>query len=399
MIRAAVWRLLGATSILLSTVAAAGLQEGMEALGRGDYAAALKEFRTAADAGEDAAEYNLGLMYEKGLGVEQDHAAALRWYRRGVQKGYAPSWYSLGLMYLNGNGVEQNPEEAKELLRKAAGKGYAPAQFTLGTIHERADESDAAKKWYRDAADLRFAPAMMRLGLMDLARMQDEPGNRDLLQSAYTWLTLALLHGLDAQGFATINQARERLVLTMSAPEVIAATRSARDWLLKSRSASDIIATYPLAQGWVDESAIAKLPSSPEMAFPDYLTLDGAEFVFGYTGDQARGKYVVTLSPASKLSTRAFIEVGFENPEDARAPLRVTSEVSPGAKPVRVESPTAGGFACRPYRLAVAVYDDESRERMLGVLRIIVVSRVDSTKVTSPEDLVQKMKTQGHACS
>jgi hypothetical protein len=45
------------------------------------------------------------------------------------------------------------------------------------------------------------------------------------------------------------------------------------------------------------------------------------------------------------------------------------------------------------------VYDDESRGRMLGVLRIVVVSRVDTSKVGSAEELVQKMKAQGHACN
>lgn len=399
MIRAAMWKLFGATSILISSVAAAGLQEGMDALGRGDYAAALKEFQVAADAGEDAAEYNLGLMYEKGLGVEQDHAAALRWYRRGAQKGYAPSWYSLGLMYLNGHGVEQNPEEAKELLRKSAQKGYAPAQFSLGLVHERAEDQAAAKKWYQQAADLRFSPAMMRLGLMELTGLQDDPDNRNLLRSSYTWLTLALLHGLDAQGFATINSARERLVLTMDAREIMAATKSARDWLIKSRSAREIIDANPLAQGWLNESEVAKLVSSPEVAFPDYLSLEGADFVFGFEGAGAKGKYVLMLAPAGKLPAKAFVEVGFENPEDARAPIRVIKELASTGKSFRIESPTAGGFACRPYRLAIAVYDDESRSRMLGVLRIVVVSRVDTSKVGSAEELVQKMKAQGHACN
>ncbi|MDX9740763.1 MAG: tetratricopeptide repeat protein [Gammaproteobacteria bacterium] len=397
MIRAAMWKLFGGMSILISAVAVAGVQEGMDALGRGDYGAALKEFRVAAEAGDDAAEYNLGLLHEKGLGVEQDHAAALNWYRRGAKKDYAPSWYSLGLMHLNGQGVKADPEEGKDLLRKAAGKGYAPAQFTLGVIHERGEDPAAARKWYEEAADLRFSPAMMRIGLMDLAALQHDASNRDLLRSAYAWLTLALLHGMDAQGFATINSARERLVLTMDAREIMAATQLARDWLLESPSARDIVASNPLARGWLNEDEVAALASSPEVAFPDYLSLDGADFVFGFEGAAAQGTYVVTLSPGRKLPDQAFVEIGFENPADTRAPLRVTREIG-RVKDLRIESPRAGGFVCRPYRLAMAVYEDESRERMLGVLRIVVLSRVDTSKVGSAEELVQKMKAQGHAC-
>lgn len=399
MFKAAMWGLVGGMSILLSsTTTLAGMQEGMDALGRGDYGTALHEFRAAAEAGDDAAEYNLGLMHEKGLGVDQDHDAALRWYRSGARKGYAPSWYSLGLMYLNGQGVEADPEEAKELLRKAAAKDYAPAQFSLGLMHERDKDFTGAGKWYRKAAGQRFAPAMMRLGLMDLAGLEDEPDNRELLRSSYTWLTLALLHGLDAQGFTVINSARERLVLTMDAREIIAAARSARNWLLESPSARDIVAANPLAQGWLNEDEVAALGSSPEVAFPDYLTLDGADFSFGFEAGEAQGMYVITLSAGRKLPDGAFIEIGFENPADARAPMRVTRALSPKAGSFRLESPWAGGFVCRPYRLAMAVYQDESRERMLGVLRIVVVSRVDASKVGSAEELLQKMKAQGHAC-
>lgn len=399
MTRAAMWKAFGGMCLLLSsTLATAGLQEGMEALGRGDYGSALEEFRVAAEKGDDAAEYNLGLLYEKGLGVEQDHAAALRWYRKGAQKGYAPSWYSLGLMYLNGHGVEADPEEGREWLEKAAQKQYAPAQFTLGVFHERAGDLVPARAHYEDAAELRFAPAMMKIGMMEAAALQNDAGNRDLLRSAYTWFTLALLHGMDAQGFALLNNAREQLVLSMSAREITAATQEARAWLLDSPQPGEIIAANPLAQGWLNEREAAALASSPEVTFADYLTLDAADFIFGFEGAEAQGMYVLALSPGRRLPKQAFIEAGFENPGDARAPFRVGSAVDPQEKSVRIESPHVGGFACRPYRVAIAVYEDESRARMLGVLRIVVSSVVDTSKVQSREDLVQKMNSQGHAC-
>lgn len=399
MTRAAMWRAFGGMCLLLSsTLATAGLQAGLEALGRGDYGAALEEFRVAAEKGDDAAEYNLGLLYEKGLGVEQDHDAALRWYRKGAQKGYAPSWYSLGLMYLNGQGVDADPEEGREWLEKSAQKGYAPAQFTLGVFHERAGDLAPARARYEEAAALRFAPAMMKIGMMEAAALQNDAGNRDLLRSAYAWFTLALLHGMDAQGFALLNSAREQLVLSMSAGEIMGATREARAWLLDSPQPGAIIAANPLAQGWLSEGDAAVLASSPEVAFVDYLTLDAADFIFGFEGAEAQGMYVLALSRGAQLPKQAFIEAGFENPADARAPFRVGRAVDPQEKSVRIESPHVGGFVCRPYRVAIAVYEDESRARMLGVLRIVVTSVVDTRKVQSREDLVEKMNSQGHAC-
>ncbi len=59
----------------------ADFASGFRAYARGDYDTALKEFRRLADRGDISAQYNLGLMYDKGHGVPQDDKEALRWYR------------------------------------------------------------------------------------------------------------------------------------------------------------------------------------------------------------------------------------------------------------------------------------------------------------------------------
>ena len=47
----------------------------------------LDEIRRRAGQGEAMAQFNLGLMYDTGEGVEQDYAEALLWYRRPPIKG------------------------------------------------------------------------------------------------------------------------------------------------------------------------------------------------------------------------------------------------------------------------------------------------------------------------
>jgi TPR repeat protein len=47
-----------------------------------DYAEAMKWFRQAADAGDSWGMFNIGLLYQNGLGVPQDYAEAMRWYRK-----------------------------------------------------------------------------------------------------------------------------------------------------------------------------------------------------------------------------------------------------------------------------------------------------------------------------
>ena len=74
-------------SIGLAAPAWAGFDEGVAAYERGDYATALREFRPLADQGDAAAQYNLGIMYSEGRGVQQGDAEAVRWFRKAAPVG------------------------------------------------------------------------------------------------------------------------------------------------------------------------------------------------------------------------------------------------------------------------------------------------------------------------
>ena len=63
--------------------------KGIAAYERGDYATALSLFRLAADQGLANAQYNLGVMYERGEGVPQDYKEAVRLYRLAADQGLA----------------------------------------------------------------------------------------------------------------------------------------------------------------------------------------------------------------------------------------------------------------------------------------------------------------------
>ena len=62
---------------LSSPVAAQDLQKGVTAYQAGDYATALQEWKPLAEAGDAAAQYNLGYMYDSGKGVLQDYATVV----------------------------------------------------------------------------------------------------------------------------------------------------------------------------------------------------------------------------------------------------------------------------------------------------------------------------------
>ena len=52
--------------------ASADFQKGVAAAKNGDYATALREWTPLAEQGHASAQYNLGVMYDKGQGVTQD---------------------------------------------------------------------------------------------------------------------------------------------------------------------------------------------------------------------------------------------------------------------------------------------------------------------------------------
>ena len=67
--------------------ASAGYVDGVDDYQRGDYAAAYREFLSAAEQGDGNAAHALGLMYLTGRGVAQDNAQAIQWYREAAELG------------------------------------------------------------------------------------------------------------------------------------------------------------------------------------------------------------------------------------------------------------------------------------------------------------------------
>ncbi|MDB4130403.1 hypothetical protein N9581_01710, partial [Amylibacter sp.] len=60
-------------SLVFTQVTAQDLNKGYEAYKLGDYSTALKEWKPLAEQGDANAQNNLGVMYDKGIGVLQDY--------------------------------------------------------------------------------------------------------------------------------------------------------------------------------------------------------------------------------------------------------------------------------------------------------------------------------------
>ena len=69
-------------------------------------------YHRAAKQGFTNAQYNLGGMYEFGLGVTEDYAEAAKWYRKAAEQGDARAQDYLGLIYDIGVVVPQDSVQA-----------------------------------------------------------------------------------------------------------------------------------------------------------------------------------------------------------------------------------------------------------------------------------------------
>jgi Sel1 repeat len=63
------------------------------------YATALRLFRPLADKGDDVAQFDLGVLYNKGWGVPRDYVQTAKWYRLAAAQGNVDARYNLGILY------------------------------------------------------------------------------------------------------------------------------------------------------------------------------------------------------------------------------------------------------------------------------------------------------------
>ena len=71
-------------AVLLGSVGVSGsadFQKGADAYKKGDFATALRKWKTIAEQGDARAQFNIGTMYFRGRGVPKDNKTAVKWYR------------------------------------------------------------------------------------------------------------------------------------------------------------------------------------------------------------------------------------------------------------------------------------------------------------------------------
>ena len=115
---------------------------GYQSYLKGDYDAAYEEWLPLAKLGDVEAQFNLGVMYDEGAGVDQDLAVAAGWYQKAAEQGFVDAQANLGMMYYKGHGVPCDHEKATDWFRKAASQGDQEAADYLKQINRQDSPED-----------------------------------------------------------------------------------------------------------------------------------------------------------------------------------------------------------------------------------------------------------------
>ncbi len=92
--------LVSASLIAAATTARADFDSGWQAYQRGDFALAIAEWRPLAEQGHARAQYNMGVIYDEGRGVDPSRARAMEWWTKAADQGMATAQHNLALMHI-----------------------------------------------------------------------------------------------------------------------------------------------------------------------------------------------------------------------------------------------------------------------------------------------------------
>jgi localization factor PodJL len=115
----------------------AQFQLGRDRLDAGDFAMGASLVRKSAEQGLAAAQYRLGKLHEKGLGVARDLSEARRWTEMAAKGGNIKAMHDFAVYLAEGEGGPQSYAGAVEWFGKASQYGVVDSQYNLGVLYEQ----------------------------------------------------------------------------------------------------------------------------------------------------------------------------------------------------------------------------------------------------------------------
>jgi hypothetical protein len=165
--------------------------DAVDALANGDYPRALSLLRPFAEQGLAQAQYNLGVLYNDGLGTPPNPLEAMRLFQLAAAQGNANAQNAIGVIYRDGAGAPVNPSLAAQWFRKAVAQGHAGAEYNLALLLDLGEgvavDKAEAVRLYRLSAEQGNGQAQYNLAV---SYAEGDGIAPDAVQ-AYKWFSLA----------------------------------------------------------------------------------------------------------------------------------------------------------------------------------------------------------------
>ena len=107
-----------------------------------NYSKAIEWFRRSAERGNPKGENALGIAYAHGYGVVEDEVVGFNWFYKAALKGYPAAQHNLAGDYRSGRGTPKNESAAFDWSLKSALNGEASSQLMLCAIYQKSTSGE-----------------------------------------------------------------------------------------------------------------------------------------------------------------------------------------------------------------------------------------------------------------
>jgi TPR repeat protein len=221
-----------------------------------------KDIQSAAFSGNPEAQHDLAALYTAGQeGVPQDFEKAFFWFMESGKENVANSRYNLGVLYQQGLGTLKNIERAMNMYRSAALLGHPEAQYNLGIAYAEGIgvpySIESAVHYFEQSAVTGVPESAYNLGLIYENGLTGQKDNN----KALFWYNLASDHNnVEAQN--ALGQLTAKLGLSLEEVRNIVRVEQAENPAFQDKKISGVAKAMP--QVAASDAAVPKVPQLHE---------------------------------------------------------------------------------------------------------------------------------------